>query len=69
MEIFRTIYSTDQLVIMQRGIVQAERATVMMMFNEELQMTCTPPKGKLLILLSPAAYWKNTLNVTARLKS
>ena len=50
MEIFGALFSADQLEIMQGGIVQAETATVMMMFDEELQMTSTPPTGKLLIL-------------------
>ena len=54
MEIFGALCSADQLEIMQGGIVQAETATVMMMFDEELQMTSTPPTGKQLILLCPA---------------
>ena len=54
MEIFGALCSADQLEIMQGGIVQAETATVMMMFDEELQTTSTPPTGKLLILLCPA---------------
>ena len=54
MEIFGAICSVDQLEIMQGGIVQAETATVMMMFDEELQTTSTPPTGKLLILLCRA---------------
>ena len=51
MEIFGGLCSADQLEIIQEGIVQAEIATVMMMFDEELQTTSTPPTGKLLILL------------------
>ena len=43
-----------QLQIMQGGIVQTEPDTVMMMSDEELQTTSTPPTGKLLILLWPA---------------
>ena len=54
METFGALYSADQLEIMQGAIVQAETATVMMMFNKELQMTSTTPICKLLILLCPA---------------
>ena len=54
MEIFRALCSADKLEIMQGGIVQAETATVMMMFDEELQTTSTLPTGKQLILLFPA---------------
>ena len=50
MDIFGTICSTDQLEIMQGGIIQAE----MMIFHKELQMTSTHPAGKLLILLCSA---------------
>jgi len=42
-EIFGAICSADQLEIMHRGIVQAETAAVMMVFDEELQTTSTPP--------------------------
>ena len=51
MEIFGAICSVDQLEIMQGRIVQAETAKVMMMFDEELQTTSTPPTGNQLILL------------------
>ena len=37
------LHSADQLEIMQGGIVQAETAIMMMMFDEELQTTSTPP--------------------------
>ena len=47
----------DQLVIMQGGTLQAETATVMMMFDEELQTISTSSTGKVLILLCPAV-WK-----------
>ena len=39
---------------MQGGIVEAETATVMMMFDEELRTSNTPPTGKLFISLCPA---------------
>ena len=55
----------DQLEIKQRGIVQTETARVMMIFDEELQTTSTPPTGKLLILLCSAVEWKNTVSVPA----
>lgn len=48
-EIFGAICSVDQLEIMQAGILQAETATVMMVFDEEVQTTSTPPAGELLI--------------------
>ena len=54
MEIFEALCSADQLEIMQGGTVQAETVKVMMMFDEELQTTSTPPTGKQLILLCSA---------------
>ena len=60
MEKFGAICAMDQLEIMHGGIIQVETATVMMTFDEELQMTNIPPTGKLLILLCSDVYWKNT---------
>ena len=54
MDIFGALCSVDELEIMQGGIILAETGTVMMMFDEELQTTSTPPTGKLIILLCPA---------------
>ena len=51
MEIFEALCSADQFEIMQGGIVQAETATVMIMSDEELQMTSTTVTAKLLIIL------------------
>ena len=39
MDIFVALCVADWLEIMQAGIVQTETATVMMMFDEELQTT------------------------------
>ena len=44
---------------MQGGIAQAQTATVMMIFDEELQTTSTPPTGKLISLLCTAVNWSH----------
>ena len=48
-EVFGAIFSVDQLEIMQAGIVQVETATVILMFNEEVQTTSAPLAGEVLI--------------------
>ena len=69
MEIFEALCWTIQLEIIQGGKVQPETATVMMMFDEDLQMTSKPLTDKLLILFCHAVQWKNNHRAPAQLES